>query len=831
MEGYPDTKDIEIPEQLVEKWKLLVNLMAKILDVPAGLIMRVHPPYIEVFQSSETEENPYEPGEREKLTSLYCEEVITSRERLHVPHAQKNERWRDNPDVELGMISYLGFPIEWPDGNMFGTICVLDSEERHYGENSEQLMKQFKELIEAHLRLLWQKRKIQNGKERYQSKKRQYDAVFNHPGVFVCLLDLDGKVLEANEAALDLINALLQEVKGKKFWNTPWWSHSSKLQAKVRKSIQQAKEGETVSFEGSLYSSNDRRVVVDYYLRPVKTEKGKIVQLLAVGRNITKLKETEAELRQSYRIINSSPAVVFLWKNAEGWPVEFVSKNVKELFGYTQEAFTSGKVPYEKTVHEDDLERVANEVAQYSKEKGRKQFVHEPYRIVTKDGKVKWVDDRTYIRRNEEGGITHYQGIVLDITKRKKLEEKLEYLHKWAQLLNQVDNMDDIFKHTLDAMEQTLGFKYAAVQLIEENKLKIKATRGFEQLPEEIKLLPLDGKGVTVKVANTGKSIRHNDVTSSQEYLSVAPNMKSELAVPIRRNDTIIGVLNVEHEEVNAFDQKDQQLLETLASHVAVAIKELQEKKKRVSLQRLEELRNQFLTMAAHEIKTPLTPIKSKLEMLQRGYQGTLKNDQKRKIESILNSVDRLSRLVDDFRKITNLRTEYITLEKDEERLAATIEEATAKYEDIFEVENITVIKDIPTSIAAVYDKDRIIQMFRNLVENAIDYTKDKIWIKAWENEEQVTVSIRDNGPGIPEEKQEDVFKPFNRVEEDRSRNARSFGGSGLGLHICKQIVEAHGGSIQVDTKQEEGCTFTVRLPKEGKSNEETQKGTRGRST
>ncbi|MDO9527673.1 MAG: PAS domain-containing protein [Syntrophales bacterium] len=138
-----------------------------------------------------------------------------------------------------------------------------------------------------------------------------------------------------------------------------------------------------------------------------------------------KRKLAENALKEAYDIVNRSPSVAFLWKNAEGWPVEFVSDNVKELFGYTAEEFTSGKVSYVETVHPDDLERVAEEVSTYSKEKEGKKVIREPYRIITKNGGMIWVDDRTNIRRNEKGNITHYEGIVIDITELKRAQEKL----------------------------------------------------------------------------------------------------------------------------------------------------------------------------------------------------------------------------------------------------------------------------------------------------------------------------------------------------------------------------------------------------------------------
>jgi PAS domain S-box-containing protein len=146
---------------------------------------------------------------------------------------------------------------------------------------------------------------------------------------------------------------------------------------------------------------------------------------IAYRQEINERMRTEDALQEAYSIINRSPAVAFLWKNLEEWPVEFVSDNVMELFGYVAEEFTSGQISYAKTVHPDDLERVAQEVATFSNDKGRTVFVHEPYRIISKDGKVRWLDDRTYIRRDNNGNITHYEGIVVDITASMQAAEEL----------------------------------------------------------------------------------------------------------------------------------------------------------------------------------------------------------------------------------------------------------------------------------------------------------------------------------------------------------------------------------------------------------------------
>ena len=131
---------IQLPSEVVQKWQEIVDLLAEIMHVPSALVMRVEPPNITVFLSSKSEGNPYEQGEAISLdTALYCETVMKTRLPLLVPDAQVDEEWKSNPDTELGMISYLGFPIAWPDGHIFGTICVLDNRRNEYSEPYRKL--------------------------------------------------------------------------------------------------------------------------------------------------------------------------------------------------------------------------------------------------------------------------------------------------------------------------------------------------------------------------------------------------------------------------------------------------------------------------------------------------------------------------------------------------------------------------------------------------------------------------------------------------------------------------------------------------------------------
>ncbi|MCK4370675.1 MAG: PAS domain S-box protein, partial [Candidatus Lokiarchaeota archaeon] len=215
-------------------------------------------------------------------------------------------------------------------------------------------------------------------------------------------------------------------------------------------------QGESIQDEElQMKKKNGQSIWVSLTVKPIFDQEGNIIESRSMVLDINERKLAQEELESSYKklremeyIINNSPSIVFLWQNSEGWPVEFVSKNIIQ-FGYTPEDFYSGKVIYADIIHPDDITRVAEEVSNYSNE-DTTEFIQE-YRIKTKSGQFKWIDDRTWIRRDLEGNITHYQGIVSDITDHKNADEALKLSEKkYRKAYNRANFYKDIFGHDIN---------------------------------------------------------------------------------------------------------------------------------------------------------------------------------------------------------------------------------------------------------------------------------------------------------------------------------------------------------------------------------------------
>jgi PAS domain S-box-containing protein len=258
-----------------------------------------------------------------------------------------------------------------------------------------------------------------------RESEARFRSLFERVPVGIYRTGPDGQFLDANHAFVEMLRYPSRE----SLLAVPAGSTYADPRDRQRWQETLQREGTVRDFEVQGLCHDGTIIWVRDSARVVRDEQGNVLYYEGSVEDITEQKEAAAalydalaQLRELASIINRSPAVVFLWRVAEGWPVEFVTENV-EHFGYTADDFTSGRVSWPGITHPEDAPRLETEVAHHFVE-GRTEF-EQHYRLITKSGEVRWVEDRKRILRSARGKPTHIQGIVLDVTQRREAEEAL----------------------------------------------------------------------------------------------------------------------------------------------------------------------------------------------------------------------------------------------------------------------------------------------------------------------------------------------------------------------------------------------------------------------
>jgi len=232
-----------------------------------------------------------------------------------------------------------------------------------------------------------------------------------------------------------------------------------------------------------------------------------------------------------------------------------------------------------------------------------------------------------------------------------------------------------------------------------------------------------------------------------------------------------------------------------------------------VKLKELDEMKDEFLNITTHELKTPLIPIKSQLQLLLNNDFGQINPEQKKSLEMIFRNEERLNRLVSDVLDISRIESRKLKLLKEKVSLEKIIKNTIIEFTPVAQKNNIIIEFKAESLPLLLIDSRRISQVIGNLLNNAIKFTPNsgKIKVELTKFGNQALIKIIDTGIGISAKNLKNVFAPFFQVETGLTRK---FSGSGLGLSICKGIIEAHNGSVKAESKGEgKGSTFSFTLP------------------
>jgi PAS domain S-box-containing protein len=469
---------------------------------------------------------------------------------------------------------------------------------------------------------------------------------------------------------------------------------------------------------------------------------------------------------------------------------------------------------------------------------------------VRKDGSRFWANVVITALRNDEGTLVGFAKVTRDLTERRQGEEERRQLlvleresrakaEASLERLSAIQSvteaalshlsLDGLLNTLLDRIAEVLAVDTVAVLLLndEEQVLEARAAKGIEEEVDRGIRLPL-GYGFAGRIVSERRPIILDDVAHAAVLNPILreKGIRSLLGVPLRIEQRIIGVLHVGTLVPRRFRDDDEQFLQIVGDRVALAIDHAQmfeaaqvakaeADRSRARLQASDE----FLSIAAHELKTPMTTVTTAAQLLLRRALrpgNELSPEVERRIITIGEQTAKLARLTDQLLETTRLRVDRLPIEREPTNLTELVQTLVSRFQEQTAKQEL-VFRALP-DLCADIDPLRIEQVISNLLENAIKFSGDAPRIEidlTQPHPRRLVLAIRDYGRGVPAESRARLFERFYQV-----RNEQPSKGLGLGLYISRRIVEHHGGMLTAEFPADGGSRFVVVLPTDGDDTE-----------
>ncbi|GAX37530.1 GAF domain-containing protein [Nodularia sp. NIES-3585] len=732
---------------------------------------------------------------------------------------------------------YAGVPLITPKGYMLGTLCVIDKVPRQLSQQQIKALVALSRLVINQLELRRNVSEVSLISEELitheQGAKTQIANILESITDAFFALDQDWRFTYINSQAEGLLQKSKNQLLGKNIWEVLPALVDTKFYREYQRAIAQQ-----VSVEfAELYPPLNGWFSVHAY----PSRDG----LSVYFQDITEKQQIAAALQQS-----EERWQLALQGNNDGiwdWNVKtnevFFSTRWKEMLGYADHEITNHWDEWEKRVHPDDLDDVQQAFENHFAQKT--PFYVTEHRLLCKDGSYKWILDRGQALWNETGDVVRMLGSHTDIAERKQAEEELKRQNLRSQLFAEITlkireslQLDEILQTTVNEVQKLLQADRVLMfqvwadgsgTVVQEAVLPgwpvVLGQDIFDPCFEE------QGYVEKYRLGRVGAIVDIEKANIKACYREFLQNLgvKANLVVPIRVRENLWGLL-IAHQcatprQWNSFELD---LLQQIANQIGIAIAQAklleQETQHTQELARSNAELEQFAYVASHDLQEPLRMVTSYLQLLERKYKNELDANAEQFITYAVDGARRMQSLINDllnYSRVTSRGQPIVEVD-----FQTIFERAIANLKFTIEESGAIITHDpLPVIMA---DPSQLTQVLQNLIANAIKFRGEsplKIHIgavKAEQTEEQLPTphsplptppnewlfSVSDNGIGIEPQYAERIFVIFQRLH-GRSK----YPGTGIGLAICKKIIERHGGRIWVESKPGQGSIFYFTIP------------------
>ena len=558
---------------------------------------------------------------------------------------------------------------------------------------------------------------------------------------------------------------------------------------------------------------------------PIKQHDGRILRVAGIAEDITARKEAERALRDSEErlrlALEAGRMGVWDWNiktNQVRW-----SDNLEAIHGLANGTFGGSFEAFQQLIHPADRDLVQQAITRALEERSSYDI---EFRVVWQDGSVRWLTGKGTVF-TEAGTPGRMLGLAMDITERKRAEQNSRFLADASAALAAVVDYESTLR-TVANLAVPFFADWCAVDMAEtDGSLRRLTTvhvnpaqlRLAEELHRRFPLDPAASHG-PAHVLRTSRPELTEEVTDefllasakNEEHLSLLRKLRfhSYISVPLTARDKNFGVITfATAESKRHYTEADLKLAQDLAHRAAVAVDNAL---LYGELKRTDRRKDEFLATLAHELRNPLAPIRTGLEVVK------LTKDDPATILEIHNVMERqvqqLITLVDDLLDVSRITQGKFQLRKCPVALMKVVQSAVEAARPLIDEAHHELIVHLPdSSLHLDADPHRLAQVISNLLNNAVKYTPNggRIWLSAERQGTDVMLSVKDTGIGIPADKLASVFEMFTQIDRPVEKG---YVGLGIGLTLVKSLVELHGGEVDVRSGGLNlGSEFRVRLP------------------
>lgn len=651
-----------------------------------------------------------------------------------------------------------------------------------------------------------------------RDSEERFRGIVNHSVAGVAEVDLTGRFLFANKRYCEIVGRPLEQLLGLTMQAI---SHPEDLPANLPLFQKIACDGQPYVIEKRYLRPDGAEVWVNNSVSGLTGPDGRVKSVAAVCVDITARRQAEEARREGedrLRLaLEAGQMGTWSWDirtDKVSW-----SPQLEAIHGLAPGTFAGTWQASHQDVHPEDRKRVS---ASLRAALGSDHEHHVEYRVYWPDGSMHWIETRGRTFRDDAGQPKQMIGVSVEVTDCKRKEEDLRFLAEASQsLATLIDHESTLQRiaglavpHFADwcsiyLPDQAGTLRQLAMAHVDPSKVQL-AEQMRKSWPEDHAIL-----GGVEQVFRTGQSALIQDAGDAASQQAFAGDayfemlrslgLKSYMCVPMAARDHTVGVITfVAAESARHYTPADLRLAEDLARRAAIASENARLYAK---LRGEGQKKDEFLAMLAHELRNPLAPIRSGLDLL------TLMGVDAAILDTMQQQIEHLVRLVDDLLDVSRIMRGKIELRREATELSTIVSRAVQTASSLLESHGHQLTLDVPSEPIWLHaDSVRMTQVIGNLLNNAAKYTErgGHVHLAAQRQQDHVVIRIKDNGIGISAALLPHVFDLFT---QDQRTIDRSQGGLGIGLTVVKNLVEMHGGSVSVHSEgPRRGSEFRVTL-------------------